>query len=73
LAYTSPSGTEASLSCSSVRSGSYAAAKLLLAYGAKVDAKNEPGNTALMEATLRGDEKMVAILLQAGASNNRFI
>ncbi|GGH65026.1 ankyrin repeat protein [Filimonas zeae] len=50
------------------KSGSYAAAKLLLANGAKIDAKNALDNTALMEATSRGDVRMASLLMQAGAN-----
>jgi ankyrin repeat protein len=42
-------------------------AKLLLAYGADVDARAESGITALIEAATAGREEVVGLLLDSGA------
>ena len=44
-------------------------AELLLARGAKVEARNKLGATALMIASMRGDVQMVALLLEKGKAD----
>ena len=41
--------------------------RMLVAHGASLDTRNSLGNSAPMTAARDGDEKVVAILLEAGA------
>lgn len=51
-----------------VREGSVAAAKHLLAHGARVDVRDERGQTPLCIAIGKGAEELARLLLEAGAS-----
>jgi ankyrin repeat protein len=51
-----------------IREGDHATARALLAQGADVKARNEVGDTTLMQAALNADTEMMQLLLQRGAS-----
>src|SRR5205807_6978935 len=50
-----------------IRDGDHAKAHGLLDQGADVNARDEAGETALMQAALNADTEMMGILLQRGA------